>query len=281
MTLESIRPSRKDLVFDLVQEAGIDVSDWISSSNDQRGYKANPKYCYEWSFVEPNRVVVLNLWYDQMHNEDGLIVQRNNFRQDAIANTGKPIWVRRAIKLDETLQLALRENLPVRVIVNDGTMRRQRDPSADPSRVTARQLDPELWTITEYDWQTGAHAITRGILAQPFIDQFDVNQIEKEAPERRTGMATSFVRDPEVRRKALRRAAGRCEYCGELGFKMPSGSIYLETHHIIPLGEGGLDHIGNVAALCPNDHRKAHYSVQSEGMREALLAKIRVTSSAA
>src|SRR5205809_3448342 len=101
MDLESLRPTRKDYVFDLVEEAGIDVSDWIASSNDARGHKANPKYCYEWSFVEPNRVVVLNLWYDQMHDEGGLIVQRNNFRQDATANVGKPIWVRRATKLDE------------------------------------------------------------------------------------------------------------------------------------------------------------------------------------
>jgi hypothetical protein len=274
VTLESIRPIRKDHVFDLVEAAGVDVSDWIASSNDARGYKANPKYCYEWSFIEPNRVVVLNLWYDQMDDEDGLIVQRNNFRQDAIANAGKPIWVRRATKLDETLRIALKDNLPVRVIINDGRMRRQRDPSADPSRVIARELDPELWTITEYDWNTGAHAIARGILEQPFIDQFDVDQAEKDGPERRTGTTTSFVRDPEVRRKVLRRAAGRCEHCGDLGFRMASGSIYLETHHVIPLCEGGPDNVRNVAALCPNDHKKAHYSAEREDMRTSLLERL-------
>jgi hypothetical protein len=274
MGLDSIRPTRKDHVFDLVEQAGVDVSDWIASSNDSRGHKANPKYCYEWSFVEPNRVVVLNLWFDQMHEEDGLVVQRNNFRQDAVANAGKSIWVRRATKLDETLQVALKDNLPVRVIINDGRMRRQRDPSADASRVTARELDSELWTITEYDWNTGAHAITRGVLAQPFIDQFDVDQAEKGGPERRTGTTTSFVRDPEVRRNVLRRASGRCEYCGELGFRMASGAIYLETHHIVPLCEGGQDQARNVAALCPNDHKRAHFGAERQAMRVELLSRI-------
>jgi hypothetical protein len=272
--LQSIRPAKKDQVFDLVEEAGFDVSDWIASSNDARGYKANPKYCYEWSFVEPGRVVILNLWFDQMREEDGLVVQRNNFRQDAAANAGKPIWARRATKLDESLQQALRDNLPVRVIVNDGARRRQRDPDAHASRVTARELDSELWTITQYDWATGTHAITRGVLAQPFIDQFDMNQADKGWPERRTGSVSSFVRDPEVRRKVLRRASGRCEHCGALGFRMSSGSIYLETHHVVPLCEGGADNVRNVAALCPNDHRKAHFSNDRDTMRASLLAKL-------
>lgn len=274
MSVVSIRPTRKDHVFDLVEEAGFDVSDWIASSNDNRGYKANPKYCYEWSFIEPGRVVILNLWHDQMSEEAGLVVQRNNFRQDAIANAGKPIWVRRATKLDQTLQTALRDNLPVRVIINDGRMRRQRDPNAKASHVTARQLDPELWTVTEYDWATGAHAITRGVLTQPFIDQFDVDQAQKDSVERRTSVTNAFVRDPEVRRKVLRRAAGKCEHCGAPGFRMASGSIYLETHHVIPLCDGGPDNVRNVAALCPNDHKKAHFSAERDTMRASLLQRI-------
>ena len=52
---------------DLVEEAGIDITDWAKSSN--RGKKwaaANPKYCYEWAFIETGKVVVLNLWFDLM-----------------------------------------------------------------------------------------------------------------------------------------------------------------------------------------------------------------------
>ena len=37
---ENLRPRKSLKVFDLVEEAGFDVEDWIASSNDKRGYKA-------------------------------------------------------------------------------------------------------------------------------------------------------------------------------------------------------------------------------------------------
>ncbi|SFO95663.1 hypothetical protein [Qipengyuania nanhaisediminis] len=46
--LDEIKPSKKHLVYDLVESAGLDMADWIASSNDRRGPKANPKYCYDW-----------------------------------------------------------------------------------------------------------------------------------------------------------------------------------------------------------------------------------------
>jgi len=196
------------------------------------------------------------------------------FRADAEGNRGKPIWYRRATKLDQTLQAALIDNLPVRVIINHGVMRNKGDPEGEPSRVTARQLDPKPWTITEYDWNTGEHAITRGILDRQFVDQFDIDQSEKGAPEKREVTGSAYVRDPAVRRAALRRANGKCEYCGSAGFVMASGAIYLETHHVVPLSENGRDDLLNVAALCPNDHRRAHYAEERAIMRLKLLEKL-------
>ena len=38
----------------------------------------------------------------------------------------------------------------------------------------------------------------------------------------------------------------------------------METHHIVPLSEGGSDGDDNVAALCPNHHREAHYGVDRD-----------------
>jgi 5-methylcytosine-specific restriction protein A len=81
-------------------------------------------------------------------------------------------------------------------------------------------------------------------------------------------------RDREVRRQVLARAAGLCEFCGEAGFLTHGGAIYLETHHVIPLSEGGADRVDNVVALCPNDHRKAHHSKDRHEIRQALVAKI-------
>ncbi len=261
--LDNIRPTKKHLVFDLVESAGLDMTDWVASSNDKRGPKANPKYCYDWSFVQQKQVVILNLWHPGMALEAGDIVERGNFRADAKSHRGtggKVKWFERAKKLDEALQEALRDNLPVRVIINDGIRRKPGDPNATKSVVFKRELDPEPWTIAEYDWKTGAHVLKRGIVTAQFVDQFDIQQSEKADAEKREQSGTVFVRDPRVRNLVKQRSNGRCEFCGEPGFEMASGAIYLETHHIVPLSEGGPDTIENVIALCPLDHRMAHYS---------------------
>jgi 5-methylcytosine-specific restriction enzyme A len=74
-----------------------------------------------------------------------------------------------------------------------------------------------------------------------------------------------------VRLQVKRRANGKCEYCGESGFRTEGGAIYLETHHVIPLSEHGKDRISNVIALCPKDHRMAHYAEGRDSMRNQML----------
>jgi len=272
--LSDLKPRRKYLMFDLAEEAGLDMSDWRNSSNDPRGPKANPKYCYEWAYVEPGKLIILNLWHPSMVEEEGRILQRANFRSDAEFHrtvSRKVEWARRAQRLDDALQIALRDNLPVRVVLLDGLMRKKEEIDSKPSSVKRRELDPEPWTITGYDWQTGAFELTRGILTTQYVDQFDLDQLAKSGPERREQIGSVFVRDPAVRRRVLRRAAGRCEFCGQAGFRMTSGALYLETHHVIPLSEGGADHDNNVVALCAHDHRRAHFAEDRAALRGRLL----------
>lgn len=67
-----------------------------------------------------------------------------------------------------------------------------------------------------------------------------------------------FPRNGNISLAAKRRAGGLCQLCGKTPFCYPNGEAYLEVHHIIPLAEGGPDTLENVAALCPNCHRKMH-----------------------
>src|SRR5690606_4963284 len=97
-------------------------------------------------------------------------------------------------------------------------------------------------------------------------------------PERRVVNSEAFIRNPDVRRRVLFRARGKCEWCSNNGFEMENGKVYLETHHVIPLSKGGLDLESNVAALCPNHHREAHFGVISQIMREKLLSLIQSLS---
>jgi 5-methylcytosine-specific restriction endonuclease McrA len=55
-------------------------------------------------------------------------------------------------------------------------------------------------------------------------------------------------------------------------FDIATGSIYLETHHVVPLAENGPDHTSNVVAICPKDHRRAHYAAERDEIAIRLTA---------
>ncbi|MNG32956.1 HNH endonuclease [compost metagenome] len=74
----------------------------------------------------------------------------------------------------------------------------------------------------------------------------------------------------------LLRSNGFCEYCGMPGFIKLNGNTYLETHHIVPLAENGHDHPSNMIALCPNDHREAHYGKNQAELRQLFLAVVQL-----
>ena len=272
--LPTLRPTELRRVMDLVREAGIDVSDWGNYAGGLAKAAANPKYCYEWAFVQPGTVVVLNVWYSGINDRGGVIILEDNLRASAanharIHRPASPVWRKRASKFDEAVSKAAEERLPVRAIICDGRMRRLSEGRA--SKVKARMLDPVPWAVTLYDSKTGQFRLTRGALPSRLVDQFTVGSIPDSPTETRSVAGKVFVRNPDVRQAVLSRAAGRCEWCNGHGFTMPDGSVFLETHHIVPLGEGGPDRIQNVAALCPNHHREAHYGAAREVMRERLL----------
>ena len=116
--------------------------------------------------------------------------------------------------------------------------------------------------------------LNRGALLRRLVDQFDFSTETDGPAERRQVSGAVFVRSHEVRRFALARAGGTCEFCALPGFSTSDGGVFLETHHVIPLGEGGSDTVTIVAALRPNHHREAHHGAIRAKIREALLAKL-------
>lgn len=278
VALEELRPRGKRTVIDVVSEAGVDVSDWGNYAKGPQNAASNPKYCYEWAFVEPGRVVVLNLWFQKCEIDNDRVIQRNNFRQDALNFRKKrrpaPQWAARVERLDNAVRRAAFEGLPLRVVFVDGDMQDAANPDDGSSKVMLRGLDSEPWRVLFYDDETGEHVIERGVLNGPYIDQFNLDLVAKGSGGRSERTSFAFNRDGRVRDAALRRARGKCEYCDQPGFKTKSGALYLETHHIIPLAEGGADDISNVIAICPNDHRKAHFSENADDLREKMLALV-------
>jgi 5-methylcytosine-specific restriction protein A len=69
-------------------------------------------------------------------------------------------------------------------------------------------------------------------------------------------------RSIQVHRYALLRASGICEGCYfPAPFLTEEKQNYLEVHHLLRLADDGPDIPANVSALCPNCHRRAHYSL--------------------
>ncbi|MBW0170707.1 MAG: HNH endonuclease [Hydrogenophaga sp.] len=280
--LEEIAPRTRQLVYDLVKEAGADVSDWENFKRGAEHAASNPRYCYEWSFVDSDSLVVLNLWHGGMRERNGVVEDALNMRAFAHRivrlrddpwrkGEAKAVWEKRALKMDRAIQLAARKRLPVRVIVCEGDERDIEAGDDEASRVHKRLLDPVPWAVTHYDWSTGEVMLTRGVPAIEFVDQFSApSDPGEQAPEKRVVEGSVFVRSAEVRRRVLLRAKGICELCGTRGFTTAAGQVYLETHHVVPLSEGGADSVFNVVALCPNDHRRAHHGADRVQLQERL-----------
>lgn len=98
---------------------------------------------------------------------------------------------------------------------------------------------------------------------------------QSDFPEVRFSIAQYRQRCKLVKQYAMARAAGRCEACGNPPpFVNDAGNGFLEVHHILRLADDGLDALENVAAVCPNCHRRAHYSADRVAFQAKLLADI-------
>jgi 5-methylcytosine-specific restriction endonuclease McrA len=64
--------------------------------------------------------------------------------------------------------------------------------------------------------------------------------------------------------------------CSKEGFKCADGTHYLEAHHILALADGGADLMTNVIALCPGEHREAHFGERRAEIEAEMIAKVRV-----
>lgn len=238
------------------------------------------------------------------------IVYNDNFRELALGLDRKAIdrtqpsdernrarsQAQRARAFDRALQRSFRRAIPVRVVVLEGDRREREELGKASSTVEARKLDTENWFMHAYDNDTGDTLLVRGLAlasaematggsdAETAVKTPVVAVLEVERPKYVDQFsapvpptireATVLIRDRSaaVREAVLMRAGGLCELCNEPGFVTAAGSVYLETHHVVPLADNGPDHPANVIALCPKDHRRAHYAAGREEIAIQLTA---------
>ena len=102
-------------------------------------------------------------------------------------------------------------------------------------------------------------------------DIFASKAMSGPAPSR-ISIAQYRVRSEAVRTYGLLRANGICEGCNTPAPFLDEGGFgFLEVHHIHRLADDGIDEPKNIVALCPNCHRRAHYSADKLAFRKLLI----------
>ena len=302
--LASLRPNRQHAVIDLVSQARISTKRWYVKDDGEPAAtpRSNPAYCYRWVFGGGEEPTLVCVWHSSLSIVDGHIKMEANIRLLAeqleafAANKDHDVDHRdrarmqggRARQLDVLLAAAAEQGAPLRVVINEGDMRAEEDLGRDASIVRVRRLDTVTWQIEDYNRASGAVVLCRGRTngdaaalavtapsetSEQYVDQHDLRG--SDSPDRKAVTGSSYVRDSGVRIEVLQRAAGSCEWCGAEGFRTAAGQLYVETHHVVPLAEGGADRVWNVAALCPNHHREAHSGTRATEIRADLLTMLR------
>lgn len=97
------------------------------------------------------------------------------------------------------------------------------------------------------------------------------NQSTKPIKSKSTNVIEYQLRSKQVKEYALIRANGDCEFClSSAPFEDLYGIPFLEVHHIHRLADDGPDIPENVAAICPNCHREAHYGFNKKELKRRL-----------
>ena len=276
--LDEIKPKHKQLVMDLAKEAGVDVRDWANGKGGEVKAASNPAYCFEWSFLEPGKVAVFNLWHSEIKPSNGTLVRQFNLRLQAQTETDNA-RKRRAFSMDDHVRTAALQGLPVRVIVLDGTIR---DPEIlnSRSRADKRLLDPLPWAITAYDLASGQCTVTRGAVAEPSAHSGADDDLDEEASAFEGKDRWRFIRHRKRERKfrELKIKAALLENDGRLRCEVPQcdfdfektygklGLHYAQVHHRIPLSAapstGMKVLLKDLAIVCANCHVMIHRNGQ-------------------
>lgn len=95
----------------------------------------------------------------------------------------------------------------------------------------------------------------------------DLSLLGRDAALQFSANVSKWARDPKVRTAVIKRSGGRCERPG-CGASRPYKG-FLDVHHILSVKVS--DRVSNCVALCPNCHRNAHFSSDSESLNKSLL----------
>lgn len=177
--ISDLVPKKRAFVMDLLATAGIDVSAWAYTSEGVavEKPKANPNYCYDWSFGSEREGFVLCIWHGTLERRNNQIIYEGNLKKhadilrslmyvpgaDGAKRSRLNQQVRRAKEFEAALDFSYRKGRPLKVILNVGDQRSQDELAEKASKVWRRTLDSAPWYIHSHDPSTGQTLMVRDI----------------------------------------------------------------------------------------------------------------------
>lgn len=220
--------------------------------------------------------VIVTIWDDQLKNGRYVLLPHHEARWTKLPG---------AHELRKHIPIAMRQGVEVlglRCVAKDTR-------ATTRSRAYYNDMDLLVLSITEED-----DGFIATVVGEVTVDEARLGPIPERAkeivtlisdlddlpsgvavPQRMSGIVSGFLRDRTTRNFVVKRANGRCEYCGARGFKMRNGTHYVEAHHVTSLSNNGADHFTNIIALCPAHHREAHYGVDAEKLNGDMMKKLK------
>lgn len=246
---DELLPRTKETIFDLLQIVGISTDEWFQKADGQhvKSVKANPSFCYDWSFGSRREGYALCIWHDTLEIDKDNIIFDENLRDHgkrlyedaqsagtATARKSRSLaQAARARAFDNALNVSYLRGLPVSVIVTEGDRRSREEMGEGSSHVQFRSLDPIKWYVHKYNEQTGEHLLIRGIKPPELVDDS-----EDPIPE-------DLTRPDEIQQRAIKIRRGQAKFregllaayhrtCAITGCKVVD---LLEAAHIRPHAE--------------------------------------------
>ncbi|MDR7270117.1 hypothetical protein J2X20_002775 [Pelomonas saccharophila] len=268
MRLIDLRPTHHEPVMDLVERAGIDVSGWALTADNVpvANPRANPNYCYNWSFGSPMEGFVLCLWYDELSERDSQIVSDNDMGHhlqtlerlrseagpDAAKRSRLSQQIRRAQEFLYAVEESRRRNQPLQVIINAGVRRDDVEIGEASSRVAFRELDYEPWYVHGHDEARGRWLIVRGVRPGADEDSTPLPVEDDTSPgaddARRLGTIRVRRGQAKFRADLIGAYGGKCAVTGTRIEEL------LEAAHIVPHAQGTNYRISNGLLLRADIH---------------------------
>lgn len=247
--LETLKPQTKETIYDLLQQIDISTDEWLTKENGEKvdNVKANPNYCYNWSFGSIQEGFALCIWHGTLELEHGKVVLEENLRElsrqllaaareatkETARRTRSITQATRARAFDDALNVCYARGLPVSVILTEGNRRSREELGSASSHVLYRSLDPIKWYVHSYDNSTGDARMVRGVLPPGVVGATDDENLEQSGtPDDIQQRAIKIRRGQTKFREKLLSAYGRT--CAVTGCKIVE---LLEAAHIQPHAE--------------------------------------------